>query len=181
MAEYPEAKVVLTIRDSQRWYDSVAESIYRLASWPKWMVWLPKIGPFLDMTRRTVWQGFFHGRFTDRQFAIDLFEQHNANVQRVVPADKLLVFSVKDGWEPLCQFLDLPIPDTPFPHVNDRAVMQANVRMLQRASWIIPAVLAGCSSSSFGGSSAEKTERLSNYSAHMAREPRPEGFSCYAD
>ena len=44
--------------------------------------------------------------------------QYNASVKELVPANQLLVFNVKHGWEPLCKFLDLPIPDFPFPHEN---------------------------------------------------------------
>lgn len=48
------------------------------------------------------------------------FCEHNEDVKRTVPPEKLLVFSVKEGWAPLCEFLDVPVPDEPFPHVNDR-------------------------------------------------------------
>jgi hypothetical protein len=46
-------------------------------------------------------------------------ERFNQEVQDTVPADRLLVWSVSDGWEPLCEFLEVPVPDTPFPHLND--------------------------------------------------------------
>ena len=46
-------------------------------------------------------------------------DRHNEEVQRIVPAERLLVWSVADGWEPLCEFLELPVPDQPFPRVND--------------------------------------------------------------
>ncbi len=137
MAQYPDAKVLLSVRDSERWYESVAESIYLLNDTPRWMEWLPRIGGFRRMTRKTIWEGFFQGRFEDRAFAIALFEQHNAEVIRSVPADKLLVFNVKEGWEPLCNFLNVPVPDKPFPHVNDRAEMQANIRKVQQTAIVL--------------------------------------------
>ena len=46
-------------------------------------------------------------------------ERYNEEIKRIVPADRLLVWSVADGWEPLCEFLELPVPDQPFPRVND--------------------------------------------------------------
>jgi Sulfotransferase domain len=49
-------------------------------------------------------------------------EAFHEEVQATVPRDRLLVWSVSDGWEPLCEFLELPIPDTPFPHLNDSKV-----------------------------------------------------------
>ena len=141
MAEYPDAKVLLSVRDSARWYESVTESIYLLDALPNWMESLPRFGPLLKLARGAIWNGLFRGRFEDRPFAIALFEEHNTEVRRVVPADKLLVFNVQDGWEPLCNFLDVPIADSPFPHVNDRSEMQHRIGILHRLSRIIPAGL----------------------------------------
>jgi hypothetical protein len=62
----------------------------------------------------------FEGRFNDRQHCISVYEQHNAEVQRLVPAEKLLVYEVKQGWEPLCQFLNVAEPDSPFPRSNTK-------------------------------------------------------------
>ena len=52
-------------------------------------------------------------------------------VRQYVPADKLLIFQVKESWEPLCAFLNLPVPDRPFPHVNDREMILRRFKMLQ--------------------------------------------------
>lgn len=46
---------------------------------------------------------------------------HNEAVKTTIPADQLLVFEVKEGWGPLCEFLKVPAPDDPFPRTNDRA------------------------------------------------------------
>lgn len=48
------------------------------------------------------------------------FEAHNAAVRETVPADRLLVFEVKQGWAPLCEFLEVPVPEGVFPRTNDR-------------------------------------------------------------
>ena len=56
----------------------------------------------MEMVRHDVWQGDFGDRFEDREYAIELFNRHNAEVRARVNADRLLVFEVKDGWEPLC-------------------------------------------------------------------------------
>ena len=71
------------------------------------------------------------GRFEERDYAIQVFEEHIAEVKRVVPPDRLLVFSVKEGWEPLCVFLGVEIPDEPFPHVNDRKTMTRALSLLR--------------------------------------------------
>ena len=59
----------------------------------------------------------------DRAAAIARYHEHIEEVKAAVPADRRLVFSVKEGWKPLCIFLNLPIPETPFPNINDRATM----------------------------------------------------------
>ena len=89
-----------------------------------------------------VWERVFKGAFEDRQRAIEIFKQHTEEVKRTVPANKLLIFNVKEGWEPLCQFLGIPVPNTPFPHVNDRQVMQKRFRRMRIGFQLAPVVLA---------------------------------------
>jgi hypothetical protein len=62
----------------------------------------------------------FEGRMHDREKLISVYERHNAEVRRVVPSERLLVYDVAEGWDPLCKFLDLPIPDGSLPKVNSR-------------------------------------------------------------
>lgn len=58
--------------------------------------------------------------------------RHNEEVKRTVPADRLLVFQVKEGWEPLCHFLGKPVPPIPFPHLNDREHVRKWIAQSQR-------------------------------------------------
>jgi hypothetical protein len=121
LAVFPEAKVILTVRDPGRWYESTRETIYQGTALPDWLLkLLPPFRGMKKMVLATTWDKLFSGRFEDRDYAIRVFEEHIAEVQRVVPSEKLLVFSVKDGWEPLCNFLGVPTPDKTFPHINDR-------------------------------------------------------------
>jgi hypothetical protein len=115
---FPQAKVILTVRDPQRWYESAAESIYRAASAPAPAD--PVMAQMRQIVRDVVWDGEFDGRFDDVEHAIRVFDEHNEAVRREISADRLLVFEVGQGWEPLCEFLGVPIPDEPFPHSNDR-------------------------------------------------------------
>jgi Sulfotransferase domain len=62
----------------------------------------------------------------------------HTQVRAAVPADRVLVYSVKQGWEPLCAFLKVPVPDTPFPRLNDRAKMQALLRKEHRMVRLLP-------------------------------------------
>lgn len=114
---YPESKVILSTRDPERWYESVRSTIY-----PSSMSRLSSE----DATERShgawvseiIWDGVFGGRLEDRDYAIAIYERHVETVRNSVPADRLLVFEAADGWEPLCAFLDRPVPDEPYPRVN---------------------------------------------------------------
>jgi hypothetical protein len=77
--------------------------------------------PFIE---KTAWRAF-GDRIHDRQFMVDHFKRHNEEVERSVPADRLLVYQVNEGWEPLCKFLNVPVPSTPFPRRNSREEMSA--------------------------------------------------------
>jgi hypothetical protein len=132
MEVYPDAKVILTVRDPEKWHDSVMNTIYQgLGNRFNWFTRIlisvlgfvyPSRRNMRKMHKAVVWEGTFHGRTSDKEYAIKIFEEHNAEVQRRVPPEKLLVFQAKDGWEPLCAFLNVPVPvDKPYPHLNDRA------------------------------------------------------------
>lgn len=138
---YPEAKVILTVRDAEGWYDSVRETIYRFQQvFPHWLsLLLPqnrKMGAMLDV----VWDGVFSGRFEDRAHAIAVFNANTAEVIRHVPASRLLVFNVAEGWEPLCRFLGVPVPAVSFPRVNERREMKRRL-MIFSALRYVPHVL----------------------------------------
>jgi hypothetical protein len=114
---WPDAKVLLSKRDSGRWYDSVMRTIYP-ASRSLSKADDPRVREMGEMIDATVWNGTFEGRIEDRQHAIRVFEAHNAEVERVVPSEKLLVYEPGEGWARLCAFLDCSVPDDAFPHVN---------------------------------------------------------------
>ena len=84
--------------------------------------WVKRLIPFterwLDMTDRLIWSGIFDGRFEDRAHAEGVFQAHTEDVRTQCDSGRLLVF-VSRGWQPLCGFLGVPVPPTPFPHVND--------------------------------------------------------------
>ena len=134
---YPAAKVVLTVRDPEAWWQSTYETIYRaepgVAGKAKLAFQalydrrarqilgiMPNLGPVL-------WQGDFEGRFEDKPFAIAKYRAHIEEVKATIPAERLLVFQVKEGWAPLCDFLGVPVPDVPFPRANSRAAFKANL------------------------------------------------------
>ncbi|WP_420858634.1 sulfotransferase family protein [Marivivens marinus] len=120
IAHYPKARVILTIRDPEKWYDSVLASVLELMA-ERETLSNPHHRAVLDLSDRLVGEGYFGGRGPDRDHMIARFQQHTQNVIDTVPADRLLVYQVAEGWGPLCAFLDVPVPDAPFPHANDAA------------------------------------------------------------
>ena len=55
----------------------------------------------------------------DAEYLGKAFVRRNDELKAALPAERLLVWSAKDGWEPLCEFLEVPVPDQPFPQIND--------------------------------------------------------------
>jgi hypothetical protein len=143
-SHYVDAKVVLTVRDPQRWWASTASTIYRFrTAFPAWMLRsVPMTRHFVEMVDRLVWDGLFDGRFTDRDHAVAVFERHIEHVRAVCPPERLLVFDVADGWEPLCAFLDVPVPRHPFPHLNDAKVTRRMVNTIWWGTRAAPVIAA---------------------------------------
>jgi hypothetical protein len=118
-AAFPNAKVVLTVRDPNEWFDSTQATVFS----PMMRSRVPE-SAFREFLQETVW-GLFGARIDDRAFMVDAFERHSEEVRREIPADRLLVFEVARGWQPLCDFLGIAVPATPFPRVNSREEMAA--------------------------------------------------------
>ncbi|HSL43972.1 MAG TPA: sulfotransferase [Anaerolineales bacterium] len=119
MALYPEAKVILTVRDPNSWHRSMMTTIYqaRRQFVLRLMQMIPALHRFFIGMEKVVWEGIFHSKVEDKAHAEAVFERHNEEVKRVVPAERLLIFEAKQGWEPLCSFLNVPVPvDKPYPH-----------------------------------------------------------------
>lgn len=113
---YPEAKVLLTVRDPEHWYESVEATIYRAMTRP-----LPEdhpARPQREMAVELILQQTFGGRFEDRDYAMGVYQRHNDAVQQSIPPERLLVYEVGEGWGPLCEFLGVATPNEAFPHVN---------------------------------------------------------------
>ena len=136
---YPDAKLILTVRDADEWYDSLRATVGRLRN--VMPAYWPGLGTVAAVADRVIWDGEFRGRADDREYAISCYREHNDDVQRIMPAERLLVFDVRDGWKPLCRFLNVPVPQNiPFPRVNDRLVMRRYIRALMIARYAVPAM-----------------------------------------
>jgi hypothetical protein len=155
MERYPDAKVLLSVREPQSWYESARATIYELSKAHdrsrtfRALFALVSLFAFGGLARgrgelvnELIWSGTFGGRFEDREHAIRVFEEHNAGVARRVPPERLLVYNVKQGWGPLCAFLGVPEPDGPFPRLNDGKEMRCGVRVAGALSAAGPAALS---------------------------------------
>lgn len=142
---YPDAKVVLTLhpRGAAVWYDSTRETIY--APETMWQYSLltavmPYARKFRQMSRRLIWHRSHNDTMDDRDAALAHYQRHIEEVRARVPADRLLVFSADQGWEPLCAFLGVPVPDEPFPRVNDRQEILKKFRGVKRGVYLVLAM-----------------------------------------
>jgi len=138
MKKYPDAKIIHTVRDPEAWYQSASETIFWASK--------PSIGRKLQMMARMPFSSalrkrfpvlIFDGKLLDREFGTDLknkkaviqkYNDYNESVVKNIPKQNLLVYNLKEGWQPLCNFLDVPVPSAPFPKSNTREDFMSMVK-----------------------------------------------------
>ena len=130
---WPDAKVILTQRDPERWYTSVMNTIWQSSSEAASSD-DPTIRAGADMAFEVIWDPIFDRRMDDKQHVIDCYLAHNQQVRDAVPADRLLEFDPAMGWEPLCAFTGVEVPDTPYPSVNSTAQFQERRAAMRKES-----------------------------------------------
>ena len=146
MLAYPNAKVLLTVRDNgEKWYESTYTTIYRATrdeGWPTGLLRRRYGMKWVD----NIWSEFFgvDGGMEDKDAMIARYYRHIEEVRRVVPASRLLVFNVKEGWGPLCKFLGKEIPDETYPRVNSTAEFHAAVQVQKRRDRRVKRMVAAC-------------------------------------
>jgi hypothetical protein len=129
---YPEAKVVHTVRDPERWLDSMRRTLFtrrrHLDSLPGRAAVLTStmlgtdLAPLVRLFQTTLEaQALKSVAEQAPKRAIELFQAHTDQVIETIPASRLLIFDVRTGWEPLCKFLDVPVPAEPFPRMATTA------------------------------------------------------------
>ena len=117
---FPEARIVHTERPEEDWWQSFEPTIGKFMSIYRAMPLPPEISGIFDTMENLIIDRTFGGRIT-RESAIAAYRKNNARVRETIPADRLLVFNVADGWAPLCGFLGVPVPANAFPNTNERA------------------------------------------------------------
>eukprot|EP01090_Pellita_catalonica_P018599 TRINITY_DN605_c0_g3_i1.p1 TRINITY_DN605_c0_g3~~TRINITY_DN605_c0_g3_i1.p1 ORF type:complete len:244 (+),score=27.62 TRINITY_DN605_c0_g3_i1:94-825(+) len=135
LKQYPNAKVILTVRNSERWYASCSQTIFCIQRFQQLITRImqmikPNLRDFSKLYH-TIMDHNFDGKLNDKELCIKHFKQNTEQVKAAVDEKQLLVFEVKQGWEPLCKFLGVEIPDQPFPHVNSTEEFRKKVRSLE--------------------------------------------------
>lgn len=148
MKIYPDAKVICTVRDRRTWAKSVL--LMAQASQPRLakfiFFWIPSLRhlPEFSNALTHIWSARYGQGITSEEGALKIWDRHLAYLEDVVPKEKLFYYSVKDGWAPLCEILEVPIPDEPFPRLNDSKdfqIMFQNLALQGLLRWA--AVLVG--------------------------------------
>ena len=140
MEAFPEAKVVLSVRDPESWYASMAVTIVpMMMRFPISILGrhLPFIGAPQRVMISTPMFPLIMRRFEEREHVLQAFRDHIEDVKQNVPAERLLVFEAKEGWAPLCAFLGVPAPSEPFPRVNDSAAFKKRVLAVTVFCWFL--------------------------------------------
>lgn len=115
--DFPAAKMILTVRDPDEWFDSVQATIVPFAT-GRGQHPNAHANAIAEMGYRLILEGVFDGGMADRARATGVFRRHIEEVRDTISPERLLVYEVKDGWEPLCAFLGRAVPAITFPHLN---------------------------------------------------------------
>jgi hypothetical protein len=117
-AAYPQSKVVLSVRPEAAWWTSFSGTIGVLLDTPDPPPLPPHMRAMLEATIEMIKVQTFGGAPSDRDGALAAYRRRTEDVRAAIPVERLLVFDVAGGWAPLCRFLDVPVPDVPFPRMN---------------------------------------------------------------
>ena len=133
---HPEVKAILTVRDDpDKYVDSwlvAAPFVEILERRPfRWMATVDELMESFEAEYRMETTGGSPENFLDRDALRQNYVEYVNAVQESIPSERLLTFNVKQGWGPLCKFLDAPIPEVPFPNTNDSAQMKKYVKLNQ--------------------------------------------------
>ncbi len=118
LAHFPTAKVILTVREPQSWFESMQRTIFRALKEGRLIDPDPYNRAVSEYVQDLVTLTTFADRTEDRDYMLSRYDAHIKSVQSAVPSDQLLTYDVRQGWQPLCEFLGVPLPDTAFPVTN---------------------------------------------------------------
>jgi hypothetical protein len=126
-ATFPDAKVIHTTRPDEAWWSSFSHTIGKLMTHRRELPLPPHIEAMLAAMEKTIATDTFNGEWTVKEKALAAYHRRAAEVRAAIPPERLLVFDVAEGWEPLCRFLGVAVPATPFPNRNVKSDFWANL------------------------------------------------------
>jgi len=126
---YPDAKVLLSVRDADQWFDSTQATVFSDQMLNR------QFGSDMRDFFAKVVTPEFGEQIHDRDIMVAQFERHMQEVIAAIPEPRLLVYDVREGWEPLCAWLGVPVPETPFPHTNTREEMAQMRQAMADGAW----------------------------------------------
>ncbi len=128
---FPDARIILTLRDPEDWYQSISKTIFSSLAIEG------KVRGMVNSSRKNMasqlFKRVFSGRYQDKEHILEVFGQHPGKVEEWVPRESLLKYRVTEGWQPLCEFLGVPIPDQAFPRSNDRQNFQSPLSLRKQS------------------------------------------------
>lgn len=138
MAVYPDAKIILTVREPESWHVSVMGTLYQVGRrYGELTKIIPWAHQFFNAMEKVIWEGIFHNKLEDKVHAMEVFNNHIEEVKRIVPEERLLIFEARHGWEPLCEFLNVPVPaNKPYPHKNNGEPIRQVLKYGVLAKWV---------------------------------------------
>ena len=152
MAVFPNAKIILTVREPQGWVKSIKSTVSRVFAFESPAILFLSSGLFSTYLSlhnvvgfpKVLLDAFYNNnqrkmltKAVSENRGVEYFNNWIDGVEKKVPAKKLLKFNVKEGWEPLCKFLNVPVPDAPFPNVNSSAFFIEELNRRNRRSWLL--------------------------------------------
>jgi hypothetical protein len=138
MEYYPDAKVLLSVRDGDAWARSMADTIVQIYFGDSFMRSVcqaryridPVWASWVDLNIDTCWKGprgALANTFGEREPLIEAMNRWNDEVKATVPPERLIVWSPKDGWDPICEALGVPVPSEPLPHAFDTETFRSAI------------------------------------------------------
>jgi len=131
-AAFPDAKVILTERDPEKWYASISQTIFESLTRNLDGEDVPPVRRVqAKMIKHLIGEKTF-GNNLEKSHVLDVYKKHNEEVKRTIPRDRLLVYDAPDGWGPVCKFLGVAVPQTPYPRTNSTEEFRARAHIATR-------------------------------------------------
>ncbi|MCO5614638.1 hypothetical protein L7F22_068922 [Adiantum nelumboides] len=135
MGIFPNAKIILNIRDPNKWYDSFSKTLVGVTHDPEHAIFRFITPIAAKCIKSALYDPLFSGKPQDREICIKAYVQHTCDVKQCVASPNLLIYDIEEeeeGWSRLCEFLNVPIPDSAFPRTNNRKLMRARIARVAR-------------------------------------------------